>query len=168
MLFNLITLSWIFSLVFYSFKTSLIFSIHTFNSNFISSMVLGNLNINFWFSYILFLIMIGGMLVLFIYMTSIASDEKFKFSKTTSILLLMYIMFNMIIMFKDEFFSYLDTFNSNFLNMNFKEINLSLSKFTNIPNWLIFFILICYLLITLIVVVKIAYKKNGTLRPWLM
>merc|ERR1712221_33590 len=33
---------------------------------------------SFWFSYILFLIFLGGMLVLFIYVTSLASNEIFK------------------------------------------------------------------------------------------
>jgi hypothetical protein len=32
---------------------------------------------NFWFSYVLFLVFLGGVLVLFIYMTRLASNEKF-------------------------------------------------------------------------------------------
>jgi NADH-ubiquinone oxidoreductase chain 6 len=35
---------------------------------------------NFWFSYILFLVFLGGVLVLFIYITRLASNEKFIFS----------------------------------------------------------------------------------------
>ncbi|MGL5470365.1 MAG: NADH-quinone oxidoreductase subunit J [Shewanella sp.] len=35
---------------------------------------------HFWFSYILFLVFLGGVLVLFIYMTSLASNEKFEIS----------------------------------------------------------------------------------------
>lgn len=33
---------------------------------------------NFWFSYVLFLVFLGGVLVLFIYITSLASNEKFS------------------------------------------------------------------------------------------
>nr|AHA52497.1 NADH dehydrogenase subunit 6 [Cardiochiles fuscipennis] len=35
---------------------------------------------NFWYSYILFLIMIGGVMVLFMYFTSISSNEEFFFN----------------------------------------------------------------------------------------
>lgn len=35
---------------------------------------------NFWFSYILFLVFLGGVLVLFIYITRLASNEKFSFT----------------------------------------------------------------------------------------
>nr|YP_010352242.1 NADH dehydrogenase subunit 6 [Reticulitermes dabieshanensis]UOL50336.1 NADH dehydrogenase subunit 6 [Reticulitermes dabieshanensis] len=40
-------------------------------------MISGTMYKSFWFSYILFMIMIGGMLVLFMYMTSLASNEMF-------------------------------------------------------------------------------------------
>lgn len=33
---------------------------------------------HYWFSYILFLVFLGGVLVLFIYITSLASNEKFS------------------------------------------------------------------------------------------
>jgi len=46
---------------------------------------------SFWFSYILFIIIIGGILVLFIYITRLASNETFSPSNkiliTTSIIL---------------------------------------------------------------------------------
>jgi NADH-ubiquinone oxidoreductase chain 6 len=35
---------------------------------------------NFWFSYVLFLVFLGGVLVLFIYITRLASNEKFILS----------------------------------------------------------------------------------------
>lgn len=41
------------------------------------SCVTGLVGGTFWFSYILFLVFLGGVLVLFIYMTSLASNEKF-------------------------------------------------------------------------------------------
>nr|QTC32054.1 NADH dehydrogenase subunit 6 [Nisia fuliginosa] len=36
---------------------------------------------NSWFSFIIFIMMVGGMMIMFIYMSSIASNEKFKLSK---------------------------------------------------------------------------------------
>jgi NADH-ubiquinone oxidoreductase chain 6 len=43
------------------------------------SVVTGVVGGHFWFSYILFLVFLGGVLVLFIYITSLASNEKFTF-----------------------------------------------------------------------------------------
>nr|AXS65601.1 NADH dehydrogenase subunit 6 [Cucujoidea sp. 34 KM-2017] len=42
------------------------------------SITSGLLNHTFWFSYIIFIIMVGGLMIIFMYMTSIASNEKFK------------------------------------------------------------------------------------------
>nr|UPL65426.1 NADH dehydrogenase subunit 6 [Sadoletus valdezi] len=42
------------------------------------AMITGMMAGTFWFSYIIVLIMLSGMLVLFIYMASVASNEKFK------------------------------------------------------------------------------------------
>nr|UOU85107.1 NADH dehydrogenase subunit 6 [Nigrobaetis niger] len=43
-------------------------------------LITGLTNNYFWFSYILFLVFLGGVLVLFVYMTSLASNEKFEFN----------------------------------------------------------------------------------------
>nr|WRQ18118.1 NADH dehydrogenase subunit 6 [Tachinomorphus sp. 1 FYJ-2024a] len=106
---------------------------------------------NFWFSYILFIIMIGGLLILFIYMTSIASNEKFKFSWKIFISTLIFT--NMIFM------------NNNIKNFNSSLDNINLmNKFFNLPMNIILIITIIYLFITLIAVVKIINLKTGTLR----
>nr|AND96742.1 NADH deshydrogenase subunit 6 [Onthophagus nitidior] len=127
------------------------------------SLYMGYLNLNYWYSYILFLIMIGGMLVLFIYMTSIASNEKF----TPSIKLFFYIWLIMFLYI--SLFLIMDPFYLN-LNNNFSEhneiINYSLNKYYNFPNLLIMYTLILYLLITLFAIVKITSFKKGSLRPY--
>jgi NADH-ubiquinone oxidoreductase chain 6 len=46
----------------------------------IIGVVTGIISSNFWFSYILFLVFLGGVLVLFIYITRLAANEKFIFS----------------------------------------------------------------------------------------
>nr|AXS66267.1 NADH dehydrogenase subunit 6 [Bostrichoidea sp. 2 KM-2017] len=125
----------------------------------------GMMNISFWYSYIMFLIMIGGMLVLFMYMTSIASNEKFKFSKTIlmmSILLTLPVLSISMIMNTDK----THTFN-NQESMKFTETELiteSMTKFINQPSNMIMYMIIIYLLITLIAVVKITNTKMGALR----
>nr|ARH54673.1 NADH dehydrogenase subunit 6 [Stenurella nigra] len=128
------------------------------------SLITGMVNYNYWFSYILFLIMIGGMLILFIYMTSIASNEKFKFSYKLLMLSLM-IMSLFIMTFIDLYLNEMnlnlsDTINQN-KNYNF---NLSMNKFFNWPNNSITYLMIIYLLITLIAIVKITKIKYGPLR----
>nr|YP_009995946.1 NADH dehydrogenase subunit 6 [Plagiodera versicolora]QNQ64897.1 NADH dehydrogenase subunit 6 [Plagiodera versicolora] len=130
------------------------------------SMLTGMMNLNFWFSYILFLIMIGGMLILFIYMTSIASNEKFKISyKLLMLCVMILIMLFMLFLLTDFFYFNLkinisDMTLSNSMN-NFK---LSMNKYMNYPQNMILFMIILYLLIILIMVVKITSTNYGPLR----
>ena len=58
-------------------------------------------NISFWFSYILFLIFLGGILVLFIYVTSLASNEIFKPSIILIIIIIISIFIRLIVNFID-------------------------------------------------------------------
>nr|APX40470.1 NADH dehydrogenase subunit 6 [Cryptocephalus pominorum] len=130
------------------------------------ALLTGMMSLNFWSSYIIFLIMIGGMLILFIYMTSIASNEKFKFSSKLLFSLISFSICQMGAWF------FLDNF---LLSQKLKLIetfptdeNISphffLNKFLNFPHNMIYSMMIIYLLITLIAVVKITTKTKGTLR----
>nr|AND96652.1 NADH deshydrogenase subunit 6 [Eurysternus inflexus] len=123
------------------------------------SLIMGFFNLNYWYSYILFLIMISGMLVLFLYMTSIASNELFLPSMkilylTMSIFLIYFMLMNI-----DSFYLNMNSINK---TMNF---TLSFNKYFNFPNNLIMYLLIMYLLFTLLAVVKISNFKKGALRP---
>nr|YP_009057651.1 NADH dehydrogenase subunit 6 [Myrmeleon immanis]AHY39234.1 NADH dehydrogenase subunit 6 [Myrmeleon immanis]AIT55820.1 NADH dehydrogenase subunit 6 [Myrmeleon immanis] len=134
----------------------------------IISMICGLFTYSYWFAYILFLIMLGGMLVLFIYVTSLASNELFSFSMK-NLFLSMFIFF--IIMF---IFMFTDTtliINNNMemieFNINnnlFSENEFSLIKLYNNPSMNITILMINYLLLTLIVVVKITNMNYGPLR----
>jgi len=64
-------------------------------TNFYICIMLGNLLTNFWFSYILFLVFIGGILILFTYIISLINFKKNYFNKN----LLWFIIFLLIIMF---------------------------------------------------------------------
>nr|YP_010868515.1 NADH dehydrogenase subunit 6 [Apatetica glabra]WGU20048.1 NADH dehydrogenase subunit 6 [Apatetica glabra] len=122
------------------------------------ALITGFINYNYWFSYILFLIMVGGMLVLFIYMTSIASNEKFKFSNK----IFMLIPLSMISYLSVYFI--IDQMMLNISNKNEIFFIQSLSKFINFPSNILLFLMIIYLFITLIAVVKITDMKIGPLR----
>nr|YP_010987686.1 NADH dehydrogenase subunit 6 [Platystethus arenarius]WON66118.1 NADH dehydrogenase subunit 6 [Platystethus arenarius] len=113
-----------------------------------------------WFSYILLLVMIGGLLILFIYMTSLMANEKFKFSP----LMLMMNLATIITMIPLNF---MDKFNhmnmKNYLMFNYS-LNLNFNKFIMMPSIMSMMILIIYLLMVLIAVVKISNFKSGPLR----
>nr|ALO76279.1 NADH deshydrogenase subunit 6 [Leucocelis sp. LEU01] len=130
----------------------------------IVALTMGIFNLNFWYSYIMFLIMIGGMLVLFIYMTSVASNEKFKFSiKLAMMTLSMFFMLMLISMLINNYMININNIYEDSIN-NSVNYKMSLNKFMNYPMMMILILMIIYLLITLIAVVKITNIKQGPLR----
>nr|YP_010371605.1 NADH dehydrogenase subunit 6 [Halidaya aurea]UOW81233.1 NADH dehydrogenase subunit 6 [Halidaya aurea] len=157
------------NLLFMSMKHPLAMGLTLLIQTSMTSMLTGLMTKNYWFSYILFLILLGGMLVLFIYMTSLASNEMFTFSSKI-------IMF-MLILFNTAMIIYLNT-DSNLmiqyknLEMNsiykmdtyYTENALSLNKLYNYPTNFMTIMLMNYLLITLIAVVKITKLFKGPLR----
>lgn len=127
----------------------------------IISLITGNFRLNYWFSYILFLILVGRILILFIYITRIASNEKFSFRKNYFILILIPI----IMFFSNKINFHINSFNNEFIILT-KPLYLhsSITKFLNFPSNIILLFMIIYLLLTLVVVVKITNFKNGPLR----
>nr|AFQ62354.1 NADH dehydrogenase subunit 6 [Peltodytes quadratus] len=144
----------------------LILMIQTFLISFIS----GTMSPSFWFSYMIFLIMIGGMLILFMYMTSMASNEMFKFSNKNLMFFFMFIMIMLISFFLIKFLL-INNMSKNINNNDFysmffmkNEITLSTNKIYNSPNMMITIMLINYLFFTLIVINKIINYNEGPLR----
>nr|WPM93085.1 NADH dehydrogenase subunit 6 [Cricotopus cf. montanus] len=125
----------------------------------------------FWFSYVLFLIFLGGMLVLFIYVTSLASNEMFNFS----LKLMLFSVMNFFIIYASMFFmdknlimNYLINYENESLSCMksmLMENSLTLNKLYNFPINLITILLMIYLFLTLIAVVKITNVFEGPLRP---
>nr|AYA73177.1 NADH dehydrogenase subunit 6 [Choristoneura fumiferana] len=126
----------------------------------------------YWFSYILFLTFLGGLLVLFIYVSSIASNEMFKnnffFLKiifTSSIIIFIFSLyiFNNLNLMNYFFNSEMENlFNYSMLFNNENKINLS--KLYNNQTFLMMMMMIIYLFITLVAVVKITNIFYGPLR----
>nr|QCC25594.1 NADH dehydrogenase subunit 6 [Bactrocera dorsalis] len=125
---------------------------------------------SFWFSYVLFLIFLGGMLVLFIYVTSLASNEMFSLSmKLTTICMMIMLTTTLIAAFLDKmstssFIQNLEMQPLYNFNLTVSENSLSLYKLYNYPTNFITILLMNYLLITLIAVVKITKLFYGPLR----
>nr|YP_009759751.1 NADH dehydrogenase subunit 6 [Phauda flammans]QIQ56362.1 NADH dehydrogenase subunit 6 [Phauda flammans] len=141
--------------------------IQTFLTCLLSSMMIKT----YWFSYILFLTFLGGLLVLFIYISSIASNEMFKIS---SIMILFFFMLFLISMFLSFFFNnltWMNFFNSdmelmnNFLFFN-NENKINLSKLYNQQTHFLMIMLMIYLFITLVAVVKIINIFYGPIRSF--
>nr|YP_010988546.1 NADH dehydrogenase subunit 6 [Medeopteryx isaanensis]WOR80690.1 NADH dehydrogenase subunit 6 [Medeopteryx isaanensis] len=131
------------------------------------SMWTGSMSMNFWYSYILFIVMVGGMLILFIYMTSVASNEKFSFSKTNFIIIMTMSMMIIMSMMTDQIYNVMNTMNSDLLMYkNLISFKLSLNKFIMYPMMMMSLTLIIYLLITLIAVSKITNIQSGPLRKY--
>nr|UYG48412.1 NADH dehydrogenase subunit 6 [Chrysops sp.] len=136
---------------------------------FLICLLTGLLTKTFWFSYILFLIFLGGMLVLFIYVTSLASNEMFSLSMKLTFSMIYLIMIIMIFSLFIDKSLILSFFNNEMNNIPqlmsyIPENSISLNKLYNFPTNIITLILINYLLLTLIAVVKITNIFYGPLR----
>nr|YP_009142439.1 NADH dehydrogenase subunit 6 [Atrocalopteryx atrata]AKH04381.1 NADH dehydrogenase subunit 6 [Atrocalopteryx atrata] len=111
------------------------------------------------FSYILFMVFLGGMLVLFIYLTSVASNELFNMPSYSCILVLPILMLMMMIM--DPI---LLTNNSEESVILEKKEIITTTMMFNYPYNFMTIAVITYLFLTLIVVVKITESHVGPLR----
>ena len=129
------------------------------------SLAAGLSTYSYWFSYILFIIFLGGILVLFIYVTSLASNEAFSFSYST-------LAFSLIILFSlvpltliwDFFFNRFSA-QLPLASLDIETSNVFIISWiyrVNLINFTLFIII--YLLLTLIVVVKITNLFKGPLR----
>nr|YP_009139392.1 NADH dehydrogenase subunit 6 [Callimorpha dominula]AKF78258.1 NADH dehydrogenase subunit 6 [Callimorpha dominula] len=135
-------------------------------------MISGMLIKTYWFSYVLLLTFLGGLLVLFIYVCSIASNELFKpsFNMKMIFMFLLFIMILLQFFYKNNLFWLNLSFNSdmnNFYSLNLfinNENKINLSKLYNNQTFLIMLMLMIYLFITLITVVKITNIFYGPLR----
>nr|QNV11653.1 NADH dehydrogenase subunit 6 [Coenosia mollicula] len=166
----LMTMLFIFNLIFMNMKHPLAMGLTLLIQTTLVCLLSGMMTKTFWFSYILFLVFLGGMLVLFIYVTSLASNEMFSFSIKLISMTSIIFMLNMIILFfidKNILLMYSNYETLSITNMNsfMMENSLSINKLYNYPNNLMTILLMNYLLITLIAIVKITKMHKGPLRP---
>nr|WGU15875.1 NADH dehydrogenase subunit 6 [Clephydroneura sp.] len=131
----------------------------------------GMISKSFWFSYILFLIFLGGMLVLFIYVTALASNEMFSLPmKSIFMWTLYWMMMTTMIMIMDKQLTNFPIENTDQMIMSSMtpffnpENTIMLMKLYNLPTNMITIMLMIYLLITLVATVKITNAFFGPLR----
>jgi len=111
-----------------------------------------------WFSFILFLVFIGGLIVLFIYIARLASNEIFKFEISLEELLPKLIIFT----------TFLRLIILNLNQQNTKYIAYSpkilIFKLYSLENFTLIISCFFYLLLALIIIVSIIKIKEGPLR----
>nr|YP_010022664.1 NADH dehydrogenase subunit 6 [Sarcophaga anchoriformis]QOP39512.1 NADH dehydrogenase subunit 6 [Sarcophaga anchoriformis] len=166
----LLTLLLIFNFIFLNMKHPLAMGLTLLIQTTLICLTSGLMTKTFWFSYILFLVFLGGMLVLFIYVTSLASNEMFTFSiKLMMTTIIMFLLSISILIFMDKNiltqYSNMEIKSIFDMNSYIMENSMSLMKLYNYPTNLLTIMLMNYLLITLIAVVKITKLFKGPLRP---
>lgn len=112
---------------------------------------------SFWYSYILILVFIGGLLVLFIYVSTLASNEQINITPPYLIMMITTLALLFLIFSSNprKMFILTDNFQDNFtFSWIFSSPFIYLSLF-----------LIIYLFIVLVAVVKITKFWGGSLRP---
>nr|YP_009654768.1 NADH dehydrogenase subunit 6 [Cloresmus pulchellus]QCI09323.1 NADH dehydrogenase subunit 6 [Cloresmus pulchellus] len=150
-------LSMTLSLIFLVLKHPLGMGITIIAQTMIIAMMTGLMLKSFWFSYIIVITMLSGMLVLFIYMASVASNEKFNMSYKLITMSVMLALTSLILqMIMNE--------QNEFMNIEASTEKLSLNVMFNCKFKMITITMVLYLLFTMITVSFIVNISEGPLR----
>nr|YP_010827596.1 NADH dehydrogenase subunit 6 [Cheddikulama straminea]WFD61192.1 NADH dehydrogenase subunit 6 [Cheddikulama straminea] len=164
MMYMLLSTSMILSITFLFLNHPLSMGLILFLQAISMALISGSMSLSFWFSYILLLIYLGGMLVLFMYVTSLASNEMFFYSNKIFfsfcsfpfIIIMIYFINNK---YPINFYENMENISIfTFISNNF------LLKMYNQPMNMITILIASYLFLTLIAVVKIINIHKGPLR----
>nr|QGK86789.1 NADH dehydrogenase subunit 6 [Siobla xizangensis] len=141
------------------------------------TLITGMMSYNFWYAYILYLVMLGGMLILFIYVISLSSNQKFlmfkkknyyNFNKNFLTFMLILSILFIIWMFLNMNNFYIMNFNiKSMLDIKMEQdflLKMSLNKLYNKPSNQFMMLLINYLLLMMFIVVKITNINLGPIR----
>nr|YP_010968312.1 NADH dehydrogenase subunit 6 [Ceriagrion nipponicum]WNN67121.1 NADH dehydrogenase subunit 6 [Ceriagrion nipponicum] len=153
------------SMIFIMMKHPMSMGVTLLMQTVIICVITSNMSKTSWFSYILFLVFLGGMLILFIYMTSVASNELFmknKLSSFVAIILGMMLMMMVFVSIDPMLLNNNSQETMEFLIKN-NEAMMTMSLF-NYPNNIMTIAVVLYLFLTLVVVVKITESHQGPLR----
>nr|WAP91511.1 NADH dehydrogenase subunit 6 [Grimpoteuthis sp.] len=116
-----------------------------------------------WYGYMLFLVYIGGMLVMFMYVISLIPNFIFLSFKMT--LFFFFFFFCMLMIFLFTLYNYMDLSGMDFMYMNMNLMSMGNSGLIMMKyNFFCYVLLGVLLLFVLISVVKICYYCDGPLR----
>nr|QDI93372.1 NADH dehydrogenase subunit 6 [Rubeospineus bicorniger] len=160
MMMTMLTMNMLFMFMNHPMSMGLILIIQTVILGIISGMMMKT----FWISYILVITMLSGMLVLFIYMSSVASNEKFKNSSKLSMMFIIMMISSMMFLFLNNKM----IIKNNYLGMEMmmiKNLELTqLNKMFNSKNLMITIMLVLYLFMTMIVSTHLVNISEGPMR----
>nr|UJG45251.1 NADH dehydrogenase subunit 6 [Nemotaulius punctatolineatus] len=128
-------------------------------------LITGIMSYSFWMSYIMFLTFIGGLLVLFIYISSLTPNKIFYLNyKKIMLIFFLIILFTLFIQIQPILFNLEMTplsYSMKFINT---ENNIHLSNFYNKNEMWLTLILMNYLLLALVISTKIIMLNEGPMR----
>nr|AHF21741.1 NADH dehydrogenase subunit 6 [Apatania sp. YW-2014] len=128
-------------------------------------MITGMMSHSFWMSYIMFLVFIGGLLILFIYISSLIPNKNFSLNYKT--LFVTFIVTLSIILFVKIFSIFMNKEMTQFMGIMTSinsENSIFIMNFYNKNESFMTFILMNYLLLSLIITTKITMLNNGPMR----
>nr|WRO45296.1 NADH dehydrogenase subunit 6 [Phyllothelys breve] len=159
----MLTTSIILSIAFLYMNHPLSMGLILFLQTVLMCLISGFMSLSFWFSYILLLIYLGGMLVLFMYITSLASNEMFFYSNKMFLTIIPLLILFSLFYFMNIYFpmNLHENMENSLMNMM---INNFLLKMYNQPINMITILIATYLFLTLIAVVKMINIFKGPLR----
>uniref|UniRef100_UPI00300202F2 NADH dehydrogenase subunit 6 n=1 Tax=Hierodula latipennis TaxID=2908860 RepID=UPI00300202F2 len=164
MMYMLLSLSTTLSIIFLFLNHPLSMGLILFLQTISMCLISGFMSLSFWFSYVLLLIYLGGMLVLFMYVTSLASNEMFFYSnKILFSIIFLPLIFVLIYSIHPYYPSNIHENMENSLTLSLISNNFLL-KMYNQPINMITILIASYLFLTLIAVVKIINIYKGPLR----
>nr|YP_009255747.1 NADH dehydrogenase subunit 6 [Tenodera sinensis]AND97220.1 NADH dehydrogenase subunit 6 [Tenodera sinensis]APD14885.1 NADH dehydrogenase subunit 6 [Tenodera sinensis] len=164
MLYLMLSISMTLSIIFLFLNHPLSMGLILFLQAISMCLISGFMSLSFWFSYVLLLIYLGGMLVLFMYVTSLASNEMFFYSNKVLFSIILLPLIFLVIYYTNIYFpmnmyeNMENTLAFNMISNNF------LLKMYNQPVNMMTILIASYLFLTLIAVVKIINIYNGPLR----
>nr|YP_010373782.1 NADH dehydrogenase subunit 6 [Malcus setosus]UPI55283.1 NADH dehydrogenase subunit 6 [Malcus setosus] len=138
------------SMLFMFMKHPLSMGITIIMQTIIVAITIGETMKSFWFSYIIMIIMLSGMMVLFIYMASIASNEKMKFSNK-----LMFMTFIMLIMSNNMVY---------WMELDKNWMVMSMNMLFNSITMMLTMSIVSYLFLCMMIISKIVNINEGPLR----
>nr|QGZ10086.1 NADH dehydrogenase subunit 6 [Oncopsis nigrofasciata] len=124
----------------------------------LTTLLMNKMMLTAWFPMVTFLMMIGGMMVLFMYMSSIASNEKFSMNLNLTLIFVLMIIYMEELMLENQ----LNEFQT--INLTETQETLSMMKLYNKKSMMITMFMVLFLLLTMISVSKIVLHHKGPLR----
>nr|ATD53009.1 NADH dehydrogenase subunit 6 [Psammotettix sp. EMHAU-2015-Zz053036] len=138
-------------------KTPMSMGILLLTQTMISTLILSKVLKSSWMSMVIFLMFVGGLLILFMYMSSIASNEKFSPNLSMYFFMMIMIMLPM-----EELLT--ENINMDNLLLYSNNESISLMKIYNKKTFMITMVMFMYMFLTMIVVTKIIKIHKGPLR----